>query len=267
MKFRSRSPRSKRQSSTPLFFRGKGSIKKSSETPTTLSPNPHSLANSEYKALEWESRQIIDLEWYDSNEGPGLIKDEDDFAFREPDSKEKKKTLGTLKKLERMQDNDKWEINRMISSGTIKVHNSGFLEKDEEDRVILMVHNIKPPFLDGSIVFTTQLETIQVVKAPNSDIAVLARKGSAVVRVVREKNEKSKMRDKFWDISGSTLGQILGMKREEKQEDEESVSDYRADSQYAKNMTGFEAVSDFARSKTVKEQREYLPIFSVREAL
>jgi hypothetical protein len=27
--------------------------------------------------------------------------------------------------------------------------------EDEEARVILMVHDIKPPFLDGRIVFTT----------------------------------------------------------------------------------------------------------------
>lgn len=272
MKSRSRSPRSKRLDSTPLFFRGKGSIKKP-DTPTTTSPNPHGSLGPEYSALEWESRQIVDLEWYDSTEGPNTVKDDDDFTFREtvPESKLKKPTLGSLKKLERMQDNDRWEINRMISSGTIKLRNSHQTEEiDEEDRVILMVHNIKPPFLDGSIVFTTQLETIQVVKAPTSDIAMLAKKGSAVVRIVRERNEKSKMRDKFWDISSSNLGSILGIKKKEiekVEEDEESVSDYKTDSQYAKNMVGFEAVSDFARSKTMKEQKEYLPIFSVREQL
>ena len=160
----------------------------------------------------------------------------------------------------------------MINSGTIKVHNSSnFDEQDEESRVVLMVHNIKPPFLDGRIVFTTQLETVQVVKEPNSDIAILARKGSAVVKVVRERNERSKMRDKFWDISGTTLGSILGVQKKEEADtskfDEEGNLDYKADSQYAKTMKNFEAVSDFARSKSVKEQREYLPIFTVRDQL
>jgi pre-mRNA-splicing factor ATP-dependent RNA helicase DHX38/PRP16 len=42
------------------------------------------------------------------------------------------------------------------------------LETDEE-RVILMVHDIKPPFLDGRIVFTKQTEAVQVVKDPNGD--------------------------------------------------------------------------------------------------
>ena len=217
----------------------------------------------------------MDLEWYDCDEGANLVKNDDDFTYREnfvDSKKEKKVKLGSLKKLERMQDNDKWEINRMVSSGTIKVHNqAGFDEIDEDNRVILMVHNIRPPFLDGRIIFTTQIETVQVVKEPNSDIALLARKGSTVVKAVRERNERNKMRDKFWDISGTTLGKILGVQKAEDPDqskfDEEGNLDYKADSQYAKTMVNFEAVSDFARSKSVKEQREYLPIFSVREAL
>ncbi|OMJ82483.1 hypothetical protein SteCoe_16833 [Stentor coeruleus] len=274
---RSRSPRTSRLNSTPLFFKGTGSIKNPSETPTRSTPQ-HSEKEDygpEYKALEWESRQLIDLEWYDCEEGANTMKNEDDFAYREgvaESRREKKVKLGSLKKLERMQDNDKWEINRMVSSGTIKVHaKDAYDEQDEEHRVVLMVHNIKPPFLDGSIVFTTQLETVQVVKEPNSDIAMLARKGSAVVRIVRERNERSKMRDKFWDISGTALGSMLGVQKKIEEDfskyDDEGNLDYKADSQYAKSMGNFEAVSDFARSKSVKEQREYLPIFSVRESL
>ena len=32
--------------------------------------------------------------------------------------------------------------------------------EEEEDRVILMVHDIKPPFLDGRTVFTKQVEAV-----------------------------------------------------------------------------------------------------------
>jgi pre-mRNA-splicing factor ATP-dependent RNA helicase DHX38/PRP16 len=55
------------------------------------------------------------------------------------------------------------------------------LETDEE-RVILMVHDIKPPFLDGRIVFTTQTEPVQVVKDPNGDFYQVSKKGSQVLR-------------------------------------------------------------------------------------
>ena len=44
--------------------------------------------------------------------------------------------------------------------------------------------------------------------------------------------------------------------------------DYRAESQYAMALKKKnEAVSEFAKSKTIKEQREYLPVYSVRDEL
>ena len=58
-------------------------------------------------------------------------------------------------------DHDKWELNRMITGGAVKMSDnaSGGLDmKDnievEEDRVMLLVHDIKPPFLDGRETFT-----------------------------------------------------------------------------------------------------------------
>ena len=59
------------------------------------------------------------------------------------------------------------------------------MEEDEENRVILMVHDLKPPFLDGNTKFTSQIGTIQVVKDQNSDMAQLAKKGSIVVKELR----------------------------------------------------------------------------------
>lgn len=51
-----------------------------------------------------------------------------------------------------------------------------------------MVHDLKPPFLDGNNQFSTNMDTIQVVKDPNSDMALLAKKGSNVVKELRERN-------------------------------------------------------------------------------
>ena len=59
-----------------------------------------------------------------------------------------------------------------------------------------MIHDLKPPFLDGNTQFSTQMETIQVVKDPNSDMALLARKGSAVVKELRDRNERSRVAKK-----------------------------------------------------------------------
>ena len=59
-----------------------------------------------------------------------------------------------------------------------------------------MIHDLKPPFLDGNTQFSTQMETIQVVKDPNSDMALLARKGSAVVKELRDRKERSRVAKK-----------------------------------------------------------------------
>lgn len=48
-----------------------------------------------------------------------------------------------------------------------------------------MVHDFKPPFLDGNTKFSSQMETITCVKDPNSDMAMLAKKGSAVLKEMR----------------------------------------------------------------------------------
>ena len=51
-----------------------------------------------------------------------------------------------------------------------------------------MVHDFKPPFLDGKIQYSTQMGAIEVVKDLNSDMAILAKKGSAVIKDYRERN-------------------------------------------------------------------------------
>lgn len=278
----SSSHRRNSQSSTPLFFKGTPGARLSDRTPRSERSEQGETPRlddygPEFKALEWESRQLIDLEWYDNEEGATLVKGEDDYTYsgdypERVSNSASRITLGNLKKIERTQENDKWEMNRMLSSGTIRVRQEDVeLDESDESKVVLMVHNIKPPFLDGRIVFTTQTEPIQVVKNPSSDMAILARKGSMIVKAVRDRNERNRMRDKFWDISGTQMGNAIGLAKKAEEDttkyDEQGNVDYKADSQYAKAMKNFEAVSDFARSKTIKEQREYLPVFSVRDEL
>lgn len=43
--------------------------------------------------------------------------------------------------------------------------------------------------------------------------------------------------------------------------------DYKADSKYADAMKQTMAVSEFSKAKTIKQQREFLPIFTVRDEL
>ena len=73
-----------------------------------------------------------------------------------------------------------------------------------------MVHDIKPPFLSGRVVFTKQLEAVQHVRDPTSDMAICAKKGSRLVREKREQAERAKA-TKF-ELAGTTLGNVMGVK-------------------------------------------------------
>ena len=43
--------------------------------------------------------------------------------------------------------------------------------------------------------------------------------------------------------------------------------DFKEDAKFAQHLKKEEAASDFAKSKTIAEQRQYLPIYSVRDEL
>lgn len=88
-------------------------------------------------------------------------------------------------------------------------------EDESESSVHVMVHDLKPPFLDGRTVFTKQLEPINPVRDPTSDMAIFSRKGSALVKEKREQAERAKAAAKLAALGGTSLGNIMGVKDEE----------------------------------------------------
>ncbi|TYZ68914.1 hypothetical protein PybrP1_012252 [[Pythium] brassicae (nom. inval.)] len=180
-------------------------------------------------------------------------------------------------------DQEAWETNRLLTSGVVATGRVA-TEFDEEldARVQLMVHNTKPPFLDGRVSFTTQTEMVSTVKDPTSDMAVCARKGSQLVREVREKRDRSKMRKRFWEVGGSRMGDAIGVKAAQHSDDEGGDGDndalkggeaggedtnYRAENQFSTHLKKQKAVSEFAKTRTIKQQRQFLPIFQCRDEL
>lgn len=158
-------------------------------------------------------------------------------------------------------------------------------DNEEEQRVTLIVHNLKPPFLDGRVRLSLQQDSVSTVKDLTSDFAQNARKGSVLLKDVREKREMMKMRKRFWELGGTRMGEAMGVPApvEEEpvsaggivggtnmpEEDEEGNVDYKDGSSFAKHMKGKanEAQSQFAKNKSMLEQREYLPVYAVREEL
>jgi len=175
-------------------------------------------------------------------------------------------------------DQDRWEANRMLVSGAVqRVGWEDEAMEDDEVKVHLLVHHVVPPFLDGRIVFTSRPEPVVPVKDATSDMAMLAKKGSLLVRKERERENAVKGQKREWDLKGTKLGQIMGVKdteaeqakvAEQAREDAGGGENYKSDSQFKDHMKEKNvASSHFAKSKTIVEQREFLPIFSVRQEL
>jgi pre-mRNA-splicing factor ATP-dependent RNA helicase DHX38/PRP16 len=133
----------------------------------------------------------------------------------------------------------------------------------------------KPPFLDGHVVFTKQAEPVMPLKDPTSDMAIIARKGSALVREIHEKQSMNKSRQRFWELAGSKLGNILGVEKTAEQVDSDTavVGDqgeinFKEEVKFSQHMTEKgDAVSVFAKSKSLAQQRQYLPIYTVQDDL
>ncbi|OQE21087.1 hypothetical protein PENSTE_c012G01683 [Penicillium steckii] len=171
-------------------------------------------------------------------------------------------------------DIDNWETNRMLTSGVAQRRDYGddFMpEDDEATRIHLLVHDLRPPFLDGRTIFTKQLEPISAIRDPQSDMAVFSRKGSRVVRERRQQRERQKQAQEATNMAGTALGNLMGVKEDEGDTAVAMpVEDvYKGGSnKFAQHLKKDEGgASSFSKSKTMREQREFLPAFAVREDL
>jgi hypothetical protein len=66
-------------------------------------------------------------------------------------------------------------------------------EDDSDSKVHVLIHDLKPPFLDGTIAYTKQLDPINPVRDVTSDLAIFSKKGSTLVRERRERQEREKV--------------------------------------------------------------------------
>ncbi|CAL1270973.1 unnamed protein product [Larinioides sclopetarius] len=252
--------------------------KRSGATPRESARDENIPWSSEEEKLEWEEEiKRLDREWYSMDEG--YDDNHNPFAGMSSSYTKKKEEALEQKKKKRMsaqqrqihKDNEKWETNRMLTSGVVqKLEYDEDFEEDNEARVHLLVQNVVPPFLDGRIVFTKQPEPVVPVKDPTSDMAIIARKGSQAVRTFREQKERKKAQKKEWELAGTRIGDIMGIKKKE-ETDEKSVednTDYKEDHKFAEHMkNSSEATSDFSRKKSILQQRQFLPVFAVRQEL
>lgn len=254
--------------------------KRSGATPQAGKEHDQPWGNEEERDMWEEEQRRLDREWYNIDEGfdddnnPFAGGNAEYFKKREEQLEQKRKKRISAQQRQINKDNELWERNRMLTSGVVmSINVNEDFDEEATERVHLLVHHIVPPFLDGRIVFTKQPEPVIPVKDPTSDMALIARKGSALVRVFREQKERKKAQKKHWELGGTKLGNIMGVEKTRDEEDEKfdaerDEADYKKGQKFAQHMTGdSEKGSDFSRKKTILEQRRFLPVFAVRQEL
>ncbi|WQF84960.1 Putative helicase, P-loop containing nucleoside triphosphate hydrolase [Colletotrichum destructivum] len=240
-----------------------------------------------------EDSNALDRDWYLGDEFGGHTFGDDShnpfvaYASWEAEKQEavkaeKMSSRFDARKEQRQRENDAWETNRMLVSGVAQRRDMGADFDDEEaTRVHLLVHDLRPPFLDGRTIFTKQLEPVPAVRDYQSDMAVFSRKGSKVVKEARQQRERQRQAQEATNIAGTALGNIMGVKEDDgdsalpvasendtKKKNGDEPAENGNSNKFSDHMKKDEGGgSDFSRSKTLREQRQYLPAFAVREDL
>ncbi|KAI8940206.1 DEAH-box RNA helicase prp16 [Plenodomus lindquistii] len=225
----------------------------------------------------------LDRDWYGGEENGHTFGDDTHNPFGGADStwqdaqreaaltEKKQNNRASMRAQQKQKDVDAWETNRMLQSGVAqrRTFDDDFDDDDEGMRVHILVHDLKPPFLDGKTVFTKQIDPVPAVRDPQSDMAVFSRRGSRVVKEKRQQKERQKHAQEATSAKGTTLGNIMGVKEDDADsaapmpEEEEK----QGGSKFAQHLSKQEGASAFSKSKTLREQRQYLPAFAVREDL
>ncbi|KAL8423551.1 hypothetical protein RB596_003675 [Gaeumannomyces avenae] len=238
--------------------------------------------------LPEEDANALDRDWYAGDEDGHTFGDDyhnpfaayADSAAAEQEQVEKKAgrfDRMSVRALQKQKDIDAWETNRMLTSGVAQRRDLGadFDDDEEATRIHLLVHDLRPPFLDGRTVFTKQLEPVPAVRDNQSDMAVFSRKGSKVVKERRQQRERQKQAQEATKLAGTALGNLMGVRAEEDGDSALPVPEDAADgaakaqnsNKFSEHMKKNDGASNFSQSKSLREQRQFLPAFAVREDL
>lgn len=237
---------------------------------------------SDNDPMDEEEETEIDREWYLQDDEGGVAGDADHNPFAQYEDMHGQVSNVLARRQQRLTarqaqynvDLDAWEKSRLQSGGVggrQAVRDD--LDDHDENRIHLLVHNLRPPFLDGKTVYTKQIAPVSPVRDPTSDLAVFAMKGSRLVKEHREQAERAKAAGRVASLKGTQLGNIMGVKDDDgedgpdKSKIDPSRDDGKGDSKYASHIKNSQGSSTFSRTKTLREQRQYLPAFACRDEL
>lgn len=256
---------------------------RSTQTPTLDS----AAAREEYQREEERSER----EWYLGEEGMRALP----TGFDEDATAQRQARRLTAKAAARHADATRWE-ERQMGSGLYSARGAREQDAPIDDeagaRVTILVKELVPHFLRAeSRLLGDKLPTlsdaksvvlgdriVMPVKDPTSDIAVVARKGSATVKEYRERRDRGAKRTKYWE-----LGASFGAKAKENAENDAeraakesgkvpaSEANWKKDMQFGAALKRSQEersnVDVPAKPKSVAEIRRSLPVYGARHQL
>jgi ATP-dependent RNA helicase DHX8/PRP22 len=170
----------------------------------------------------------------------------------------------------RLTSPERWELRQLIASGAISAKDHPELEESEDRESDLSNNNDEeldvevkqsvPPFLAGLNIEPHKVEPNKVIKLPEGSLNRAAMTGSALAKERRERK-------------------IAEMKEEREQKLKENINKIRGDPLVEEETPQEDDVVEFQRRKnknisfgkrtnmTMKEQRESLPVFQMRDKL
>jgi pre-mRNA-splicing factor ATP-dependent RNA helicase DHX38/PRP16 len=212
--------------------------------------------------VDEEDSNALDRDWYAGDELGHTFGDDTHNPFGSYDNswadQQREAALVEKKTGKRMsaratqkqKDVDAWETNRMLTSGVAQRRDFGddFEDDEEATRVHLLVHDLKPPFLDGRTVFSKQLEPVPAVRDYQSDMAVFSRKGSKVVKEKRQQKERQKQAQEATNMAGTALGNLMGVKEDEGDSAAHipGEEEHQSNSKFSQHMKKNQGASNFS---------------------
>lgn len=274
-----------------------------------LDSSPFFGRSSSVRRSHEEDEKSFDREFYDAEEsstGVYVEPSAESVSMSEQQERDHAKVQSQQlsgKKSRFTEDTERWEETQMRVAGVthrqkrqlVAAEETNANNDDEEVdyselehdlKVHLIVQDIKPPFLDGRIAFTKQMQPVLPVKDLTSDLAVLSRRGSSMVRELRERKERMKSVQKYWELEGTRMGKTIGLSPssgpssdeggrftsadgDQGSGDSDATFNHKKSSQYLSHL-GSKSISEGerkTRKQRIKEQRESLPIAQCRSSL
>ncbi|GMM32729.1 DEAH-box RNA helicase [Saccharomycopsis crataegensis] len=254
----------------------------------------HATANDNTDAIDEVSDAEDNLEqdrdWYAGDDLGHTFGDESHNPFGlglenqiYDEEKEVRMKMNAVKRMSsekksRSEANDLWENNRMLNSGAMKrkLIDLDFNSDLRDSYSEILVHYNTPDFLaNEEIQLNAKKGPVSPFRDPESDMAVFSRKGSALVKERMQSKEKKKQARDATSISGTALSHIIGSNDSDgganESDDEGDIENNNKFINSLKNMEDEDLKdsesSDFAKNLTLKEQRRFLPAFTVRDKL